>query len=93
LIIDTGQGLKTALPFIQCLIPQIRSRNGISCALVELYNKPLAPPSAMSGKQLDDGAPPGEPAPEILEGRIWVDGCWDFFHHGSLIAPLDISRL
>lgn len=32
----------------------------------------------------------GEPAPELLEGRIWVDGCFDFFHHGiyclSLIA-------
>lgn len=32
----------------------------------------------------------GEPAPELYEGRIWVDGCFDFFHHGiyspSLIA-------
>ncbi|PMB72193.1 Ethanolamine-phosphate cytidylyltransferase [Beauveria bassiana] len=25
--------------------------------------------------------PPGEPAPELLDGRIWVDGCFDFFHH------------
>lgn len=24
----------------------------------------------------------GDPAPELLDGRIWVDGCWDFFHHG-----------
>lgn len=24
----------------------------------------------------------GDPAPELLEGRIWVDGCFDFFHHG-----------
>lgn len=27
--------------------------------------------------------PPGEPAPELLEGRLWVDGCFDFFHHGQ----------
>jgi ethanolamine-phosphate cytidylyltransferase len=27
--------------------------------------------------------PPGDPASEVLESRIWVDGCWDFFHHGS----------
>lgn len=25
----------------------------------------------------------GDPAPELLEGRIWVDGCFDFFHHGK----------
>lgn len=25
----------------------------------------------------------GDPAPELLEGRIWVDGCFDFFHHGE----------
>ncbi len=31
----------------------------------------------------DDGALAGDAAPEILEGRIWVDGCWDFFHHGK----------
>lgn len=34
----------------------------------------------MSG--IDPVKPPGEPAPELLDGRIWVDGCWDFFHHG-----------
>ncbi len=28
-------------------------------------------------------APRGEPAPELLDGRIWVDGCFDFFHHGT----------
>ncbi|KAL3963097.1 hypothetical protein ACCO45_000101 [Purpureocillium lilacinum] len=28
-------------------------------------------------------APRGEPAPELLDGRIWVDGCFDFFHHGG----------
>jgi len=31
----------------------------------------------------DPTSPPGDPAPEILEGRIWLDGCWDFFHHGE----------
>lgn len=31
-------------------------------------------------------APAGEPAPAVLEGRIWVDGCWDFFHHGSTLS-------
>ena len=30
----------------------------------------------------DPKDPPGEAAPEVLEDRIWVDGCWDFFHHG-----------
>lgn len=28
-------------------------------------------------------APRGDPAPELLDGRIWVDGCFDFFHHGT----------
>jgi len=37
---------------------------------------------------IDDGNPPGVAAPEILEGRIWVDGCWDFFHHGSIPHPI-----
>lgn len=35
----------------------------------------------MSSK-LEEAGPPGEAAAEILDGRIWVDGCWDFFHHG-----------
>jgi len=30
----------------------------------------------------DEGPPPGETAPELLDGRLWVDGCFDFFHHG-----------
>ncbi|EOO03496.1 putative ethanolamine-phosphate cytidylyltransferase protein [Phaeoacremonium minimum UCRPA7] len=37
--------------------------------------------------------PPGEPAPELLEGRIWVDGCWDFFHHGHAGAMLQARQL
>jgi hypothetical protein len=37
----------------------------------------------------DDTPPPGAAAPEILEDRIWIDGCFDFFHHGqSLKSPL-----
>ena len=32
--------------------------------------------------------PPGDPAPELLEGRLWVDGCFDFFHHGEPPEPL-----
>jgi len=31
----------------------------------------------------EEELPPGDPAPEILEDRLWVDGCWDFFHHGE----------
>lgn len=31
--------------------------------------------------------PQGEPAKELLEGRIWVDGCFDFFHHGASLSP------
>ncbi|RDW61100.1 phosphoethanolamine cytidylyltransferase-like protein [Coleophoma cylindrospora] len=37
--------------------------------------------------------PPGEAAPEILEKRIWVDGCWDFFHHGHAGAMLQARQL
>lgn len=37
----------------------------------------------MADKKLEEDLPAGEPAPEVLEGRIWVDGCWDFFHHGT----------
>lgn len=33
---------------------------------------------------VDETLPPGDPAPELLEGRLWVDGCFDFFHHGEL---------
>lgn len=40
----------------------------------------------MTDSKLEDELPPGEPAPEVLEGRIWVDGCWDFFHHGTTLA-------
>ncbi|KHJ31632.1 putative ethanolamine-phosphate cytidylyltransferase [Erysiphe necator] len=35
----------------------------------------------------------GEPAVEILDGRIWVDGCWDFFHHGHAGAILQARKL
>ena len=33
----------------------------------------------------DTELPPGERAAEVLEDRIWVDGCWDFFHHGQIV--------
>jgi ethanolamine-phosphate cytidylyltransferase len=26
---------------------------------------------------------PQEDEPEVLESRIWVDGCFDFAHHGN----------
>ena len=45
----------------------------------------------MSG--VDPITPPGEPAPEVLEGRIWVDGCWDFFHHGHAGAMMQARQL
>jgi ethanolamine-phosphate cytidylyltransferase len=35
----------------------------------------------------------GPPAAEILEDRIWVDGCWDFFHHGHAGAMLQARQL
>lgn len=35
----------------------------------------------------------GPPAPEILDERIWVDGCWDFFHHGHAGAMLQARQL
>ncbi|OTA98752.1 hypothetical protein M426DRAFT_103112 [Hypoxylon sp. CI-4A] len=35
----------------------------------------------------------GPPAPELLEDRIWVDGCWDFFHHGHAGAMLQARQL
>jgi ethanolamine-phosphate cytidylyltransferase len=28
-----------------------------------------------------------------LDGRIWVDGCWDFFHHGHAGAMLQARQL
>ncbi|PQE13257.1 ethanolamine-phosphate cytidylyltransferase protein [Rutstroemia sp. NJR-2017a WRK4] len=42
---------------------------------------------------IEEEGPPGQPAPEILEGRIWVDGCWDFFHHGHAGAMLQARQL
>ncbi|XP_044715683.1 cytidylyltransferase-like domain-containing protein [Hirsutella rhossiliensis] len=38
-------------------------------------------------------APQGEPAKELLEGRIWVDGCFDFFHHGHAGAMVQARQL
>ncbi|KAF4953015.1 hypothetical protein FSARC_12495 [Fusarium sarcochroum] len=35
----------------------------------------------------------GEPAPELSEGRIWVDGCFDFFHHGHAGAIVQARQL
>ncbi|PNY29540.1 Ethanolamine-phosphate cytidylyltransferase [Tolypocladium capitatum] len=37
--------------------------------------------------------PQGEPAPELLDGRIWVDGCFDFFHHGHAGAMVQARQL
>lgn len=45
----------------------------------------------MSG--IDPISPPGDPAPEILEGRLWVDGCFDFFHHGHAGAIVQARQL
>ncbi|POS84424.1 hypothetical protein EPUL_003561 [Erysiphe pulchra] len=47
----------------------------------------------MSEKLGLDPNPTGEPAVEILDGRIWVDGCWDFFHHGHAGAILQARQL
>ena len=35
----------------------------------------------------------GDPAPELLEGRVWVDGCFDFFHHGHAGAIVQARQL
>ncbi|KAG6024227.1 hypothetical protein E4U41_001832 [Claviceps citrina] len=40
-----------------------------------------------------EGRLQGEPAPELLDGRIWVDGCWDFFHHGHAGAMVQARQL
>lgn len=45
----------------------------------------------MSG--VDPVSPPGDAAPDVLEGRIWVDGCWDFFHHGHAGAMMQARQL
>ncbi|KAI6784025.1 uncharacterized protein J7T54_004571 [Emericellopsis cladophorae] len=31
-----------------------------------------------------EGQVQGNPEPELLDGRMWVDGCFDFFHHGAI---------
>ncbi|KAF4120058.1 ethanolamine-phosphate cytidylyltransferase [Geosmithia morbida] len=35
----------------------------------------------------------GSPAPDLLEGRVWVDGCFDFFHHGHAGAVVQARQL
>ncbi|OAQ61439.1 cytidyltransferase-like domain-containing protein [Pochonia chlamydosporia 170] len=40
-----------------------------------------------------EGQPQSDPAPELLDGRIWVDGCWDFFHHGHAGAMVQARQL
>ncbi|EPE34497.1 Nucleotidylyl transferase [Glarea lozoyensis ATCC 20868] len=47
----------------------------------------------MSANTIEKDGPFGEPAPEVLDGRIWVDGCWDFFHHGHAGAMLQARQL
>ncbi|TAQ84997.1 hypothetical protein B7494_g6669 [Chlorociboria aeruginascens] len=47
---------------------------------------------ALDKENAEEG-PPGEPAPAILDSRIWVDGCWDFFHHGHAGAMLQARQL
>ncbi|KAH6674098.1 phosphoethanolamine cytidylyltransferas-like protein [Halenospora varia] len=44
-------------------------------------------------RKTETDGPFGEAAPEILDGRIWVDGCWDFFHHGHAGAMLQARQL
>ncbi|KAH8893285.1 ethanolamine-phosphate cytidylyltransferase [Thozetella sp. PMI_491] len=41
----------------------------------------------------DEPLPAGDPAPELLEGRLWVDGCFDFFHHGHAGAMVQARQL
>ncbi|KAH7362590.1 ethanolamine-phosphate cytidylyltransferase [Plectosphaerella cucumerina] len=41
----------------------------------------------------DPKTPPGDAAPEILEERIWIDGCFDFFHHGHAGAIVQARQL
>lgn len=45
----------------------------------------------MSGT--DPVSPPGDPAPALLDGRLWVDGCFDFFHHGHAGAIVQARQL
>ncbi|ROT35488.1 cytidylyltransferase [Sodiomyces alkalinus F11] len=42
---------------------------------------------------IDPKAPPGDPAPKLLEDRIWIDGCFDFFHHGHAGAIVQARQL
>ncbi len=30
---------------------------------------------------------------ELYDERIWLDGCWDFFHHGHAGAMLQARQL
>ena len=41
----------------------------------------------------DPVSPPGDPAPALLDGRLWVDGCFDFFHHGHAGAIVQARQL
>ncbi|KAK3901467.1 hypothetical protein C8A05DRAFT_44881 [Staphylotrichum tortipilum] len=43
--------------------------------------------------KLSSALPPGDPAPELLDGRLWVDGCFDFFHHGHAGAVVQARQL
>ncbi|PFH59231.1 hypothetical protein XA68_12630 [Ophiocordyceps unilateralis] len=47
----------------------------------------------MSTEQQTVELPPGDAEPELLDGRIWVDGCFDFFHHGHAGAMVQARQL
>ncbi|KAF3360696.1 hypothetical protein VdG1_04898 [Verticillium dahliae VDG1] len=41
----------------------------------------------------DPQVPPGDAAPQVYEERVWIDGCFDFFHHGHAGAIVQARQL
>lgn len=68
-------------PFLSLLSTYLGPRETCNCILLSLYTSLII--MASTDPTNDELHLEGEPAPELLEGRIWVDGCFDFFHHGT----------
>merc|ERR1712000_102232 len=69
--------------------PQPRTRNNFSIPhSYKFVLNIMAPPTNNLETPVQ-----GDPAPELLEGRVWVDGCFDFFHHGHAGAIVQARQL
>ena len=68
-----------------------------SLCLIRMETLSVSSPTDMSGDDLEvprSGQWPVDPQDDvpISDKRIWIDGCFDFSHHGEKSHPASMSR-